>query len=240
MKRLALLIIVSAIFITSCKNEENKKVNLETSMDSLSYAIGNDIGKNFKSGNLDSLNIDILAEAIKDHFAEDTSVMDDETISNILTAFSQKMRAEEEAKRIEENKIKFKDNLEVGQKFLEDNAKNEDVITTESGLQYKIIKKGKGATPTATDKVKVHYEGTLIDGTKFDSSYDRKEPAEFGVSQVIKGWTEALQLMKEGSEWELCIPYDIAYGDRGSGNIKPFSTLVFKVELLKIIKQEQQ
>ncbi|MCD4794889.1 MAG: FKBP-type peptidyl-prolyl cis-trans isomerase [Bacteroidales bacterium] len=234
MKKLALLITVSAIFITSCKNEE--KINLNNFNDSLSYAIGNDIAGSFKQSKLDSLDIDILAKAIKDNFAEDSSVMSNEAISQILMTFSQKMRAEAEAERIEQNKIQFKDNLETGQKFLEENSKKEGVITTESGLQYKIIKKGKGESPKFTDKVKVHYEGTLLDGTKFDSSYDKGEPAEFGVTQVIKGWTEALQLMKKGSEWELYIPYDLAYGDRGSGSIKPFSALIFKVELISIIE----
>jgi len=108
------------------------------------------------------------------------------------------------------------------------------VVTTASGLQYKIIKKGTGATPTASDKVRVNYEGTLIDGTKFDSSYDRKEPAEFGVTQVIKGWTEALQLMKEGSKWELYVPSNLAYGNSPRGPGGPNSALVFEVELIGI------
>ncbi len=127
--------------------------------------------------------------------------------------------------------------VDEGKKFLAENAKKEGIVTLPSGLQYKIITEGTGNIPTASDKVKVNYEGTLINGTKFDSSYDRGQPAEFGVTQVIKGWTEALQLMKEGSVWMLYIPSDLAYGSRQAGKeIKPFSTLIFKVELLSIVK----
>ena len=144
---------------------------------------------------------------------------------------------EAEKKKAEENKILYGDNIEKGENFLAENGKREGVVTTTSGLQYEIIKKGNGATPTANDKVRVHYHGTLIDGTVFDSSIDRGEPAEFGVSQVIKGWTEALQLMPVGSKWKLYIPYDLAYGDKEvSEEIKPYSTLIFEVELLDIVK----
>ena len=144
---------------------------------------------------------------------------------------------EAEMKKAEENKIIYGDNIEKGENFLAENGKREGVVTTKSGLQYEIIKKGNGATPTANDKVRVHYHGTLIDGTVFDSSIDRGEPAEFGVSQVIKGWTEALQLMPVGSKWKLYIPYDLAYGDREvSEEIKLYSTLIFEVELLDIVK----
>ena len=236
MRKLTLLIIASALLITSCKNGEDAKVNLTNFNDSLSYAIGQDIANNFKQNSLDSIDINILSKAMKDLFAEDTTIMTKEEVTEVLSSFQMKMRAEQEAKQLEQNKVQFQAELEAGQKYLEENAKNDGVVTTESGLQYKVIKEGKGATPTAADKVKVHYEGTLIDGTKFDSSYDRGEPAEFGVTQVIKGWTEALQLMKEGSIYELYIPYDIAYGERGSGSIKPYSALKFKVELISIVK----
>jgi len=131
---------------------------------------------------------------------------------------------------------KYKDNKESGIKFLEENAQKEGVITTASGLQYEVIKLGKGATPTSTDKVKVHYHGTLIDGTVFDSSIDRGQPTEFGVNQVIKGWTEGLQLMPVGSKFKFYIPQELAYGSQDHGTIKPFSTLVFEVELLAVVK----
>lgn len=148
-------------------------------------------------------------------------------------------------KYVQENMEKIKDknleqqygaNKEAGIKFLAENKTKEGVVTTASGLQYKIITKGTGEIPTADSKVKVHYKGTLLDGTEFDSSYKRNEPATFGAGQVIKGWTEALTLMPVGSKWELYIPYELAYGSRDAGPIKPFSTLVFEVELLGIEK----
>ena len=137
------------------------------------------------------------------------------------------------AKAMEE---KYADNKAAGEKFLAENKTKEGVKTTPSGLQYKVITEGKGAIPADTCKVKVNYKGTLIDGTEFDSSYKRNEPATFGVNQVIKGWTEALKLMPVGSKWELYIPQELAYGSRDQGQIKPFSTLIFEVELLSIEK----
>ena len=132
---------------------------------------------------------------------------------------------------------KYGENKAAGEKFLAENAKKEGVKTTESGLQYKVIKEGKGAIPTETSTVKVHYKGTLVDGTEFDSSYNRNEPTSFRANQVIKGWTEALTLMPVGSKWELYIPQELAYGARETGDIKPFSTLIFEVELLEIEKK---
>ena len=130
----------------------------------------------------------------------------------------------------------FNENKLEGETFLAENAKRENVKTTASGLQYEVLAEGKGEKPSVTDKVKVHYRGTLIDGTEFDSSYGRGTPAEFGVNQVIKGWTEALQLMSVGSKYKLYIPQDLAYGAKNQGKIKPFSTLIFEVELLGIEK----
>jgi FKBP-type peptidyl-prolyl cis-trans isomerase FklB len=128
------------------------------------------------------------------------------------------------------------DKKRAGEEFLAKNKGLEEVTTTASGLQYEVITEGKGAIPTFNDKVKVHYHGTFVDGTVFDSSVDRGEPSTFGVGQVIKGWTEALQLMPVGSKWKLYIPYDIAYGAQGRGSIPPFSMLIFEVELLEIVK----
>lgn len=133
----------------------------------------------------------------------------------------------------------YAENKTAGEKFLAENASKEGVKTTPSGLQYKIIKEGNGAIPADSSKVKVHYKGTLIDGTQFDSSYDRKEPTTFRANQVIKGWTEALTMMPVGSKWELYIPQDLAYGSRDMGNIKPFSTLIFEVELVEIEKESK-
>ena len=238
MRKLGLLVAVVAVVFASCNNAGNKKVEIKTFNDSLSYAIGNDIAKSFERSEIDSINVDILAKAMKDRMAKDTTTgLDSATIADVLMKFQMKMRAEQEAKMLAKNKEKYKDNLEAGEKFLAENKTKDGVITTASGLQYKVLKEGKGATPTVADKVKVNYEGKLLDGTVFDSSYERKEPAEFGVTQVIKGWTEALQLMKEGSIYEVYIPYNLAYGERGSGSIKPYSTLTFKVELLKVLKK---
>ena len=145
-------------------------------------------------------------------------------------------QAKAQAKQEEELKVQYKDSIAAGEKFLADNAQREGVITLPSGLQYEIIRKGNGPIPADTNRVKVHYHGTLINGTVFDSSVDRKEPAFFGVTQVISGWTEALKLMPVGSKWKLYIPYNLAYGSQDRGTIKPFSTLIFDVELLGIEK----
>ncbi len=145
-------------------------------------------------------------------------------------------QAEEQAKQEENLKVQYKDSIAAGEKFLADNAKREGVVTLPSGLQYEVIRKGNGPVPADTNTVKVHYHGTLINGTVFDSSVDRKEPASFGVTQVIPGWTEALKLMPVGSKWKLFVPYNLAYGSQDRGTIKPFSTLIFDVELLGIEK----
>ena len=141
-----------------------------------------------------------------------------------------------QAKQEEELKVQYKDSIAAGEKFLAENGAREGVVTLPSGLQYEVIKQGTGETPTETDQVKVHYHGTLLNGTVFDSSVERKDPATFGVTQVIPGWTEALKLMPVGSKWKLYIPYNLAYGSQDRGTIKPFSTLVFEVELLEIEK----
>lgn len=133
-------------------------------------------------------------------------------------------------------KAKYAESIKKNEDFLKENAKKKDIKTTESGLQYKVLTQGTGEIPTATQKVKVNYRGTLIDGTEFDSSYKRNQPATFGCNQVIKGWTEALTMMPVGSKWELYIPQELAYGDRDNGQIPPYSTLIFEVELLEIVK----
>lgn len=148
----------------------------------------------------------------------------------------EKAQQASQLKQEEDLKIQYKGEIENGEKFLAENAEKENVVVLPSGLQYEIIKKGTGAIPTDNDQVKVHYHGTLIDGTVFDSSIDRKEPAVFGVNQVIPGWTEALKLMPVGSKWKVYVPYNLAYGAEDRGTIKPFSTLIFDVELLAIEK----
>ena len=160
-------------------------------------------------------------------------------IENPAEAFNEKMQdaqAKMQAKQEEAQKAQYADQIAEGDKFMEENKAKDGVVTLPSGLQYKVITNGTGEKPTATDRVKVHYHGTLIDGTVFDSSVERGEPTVFGVGQVIKGWTEALELMPVGSKWILYIPYDLAYGGRDAGKIKPFSNLIFEVELLEIEK----
>tara|TARA_Y100000766_G_C18893273_1_gene599627 strand:- start:1818 stop:2333 length:516 start_codon:yes stop_codon:yes gene_type:complete len=143
-------------------------------------------------------------------------------------------------KMVEERKQKAEENKTSGAKYLEENKAKEGVKVTESGLQYKVLKEGEGAQPKESDTVKVHYKGTLIDGTEFDSSYSRNEPAEFGVGQVIRGWVEGLQLMKVGSKYQFFIPSDLAYGPQGRPSIPPNSVLIFEVELLDIVKEEKK
>ena len=162
-------------------------------------------------------------------------------VSDILTGNKPEMSHAEAQKIVNEHFRKLAEeayaiNKEAGEKFLAENAKKEGVVTLPSGLQYEVIAEGNGNRPSATDRVKCHYEGTLIDGTVFDSSIKRGEPAVFGVNQVIKGWVEALQLMKEGAKWRLYIPYDMAYGENGAGElIPPYSALIFDVELISVL-----
>ena len=209
-----------------------EKPNLKDPRQRASYALGADIGSTFKRQELD-IDPKALAAGIADALAGKSALSEDE-IRKILTEFEQSLSAKAEAK----GKVEATKNSLEGDAFLAANAKKEGVRTTASGLQYKVLKAGKGKSPTATDAVKVHYKGTLIDGTVFDSSIERGQPAEFGVTHVIPGWTEALQLMKEGDKWQLYIPGKLAYGERGAGaKIGPNTTLLFEVELLSVSKQ---
>lgn len=193
-------------------------------MEKVSYALGMNIANSILASGVKDLNIDEFAKAVKAVLAgEETSMS---------VADSQATLQEYFTKLQEEQSTAFK---AEGEAFLAENAKKDGVVTLASGLQYKVIKAGNGKSPKASDSVECHYEGRLIDGTKFDSSYDRGETATFGVTQVIAGWVEALQLMKEGDKWQLYIPYNLAYGERGAGaQIPPFATLVFDVELVKV------
>lgn len=216
-----LLIISILLFMFTGTYAQRKK--LKTFNDSLSYAFGISIVNNLSSQNIQELNSKALAKAFDDFYKDKPKMSNDEA-NKIIQQFFMSIEAE-----------KYQPTIEEGKKFLSENAKKQGVITTESGLQYKVLEGGNGNIPKSTNKVKVHYEGNLIDGTVFDSSYKRGKPAEFGVTQVIKGWTEVLLLMREGSKYEVYIPYDLAYGERGAGkNIKPFSTLIFKIELISI------
>jgi FKBP-type peptidyl-prolyl cis-trans isomerase FklB len=195
-------------------------------MDSLSAAIGVSFSNSLSSQGITDINTDILTKTITTALKGGKTTFSSEEANKFIGEYFQKLSEEKGAV------VKIE-----GEKFLEENKKKTGVTTTESGLQYTVIKTGDGPKPTATDKVKTHYHGTLINGTVFDSSVDRGEPVEFPVNGVIKGWTEALQLMPVGSKWKLYIPYSLAYGERAAGpQIPAYSALVFEVELLEIVK----
>ena len=227
MKYLVIMLIL--IFVVAC-DQSAHVTSLGNAQDSISYSIGTDIGKNLKRGAY-PINVAALAQGIEDIMAEKESLLTDEEVKNMLNLYRKEAQAAQQKVKTEQGEK----NMTEGPKFLEENKTKEGVVVLPSGLQYKILTEGKGKSPKATDKVKVHYKGTLIDGTEFDSSYKRNQPAEFAVNGVIKGWTEAIQLMKEGSKWMLYIPADLAYGARGAGaQIGPNATLVFEVELLEV------
>ena len=214
-----------------CQQQGSVNVNkLETLGDSTSYALGVLIGAQNKeqlnnAPGKEDINLDILAESFR-LYLTDTTSMDPMAANEIVRKFFTKA-----------NEAAGQEALEEGNAFLEENKAREGVVTTESGLQYEVLKKGDGPIPTAESTVKVHYHGTIIDGTVFDSSVERGEPAQFGVTQVIPGWTEALQLMPVGSKYKLYIPQDLAYGaNPRPGVIKPYMALIFEVELLEIVK----
>jgi FKBP-type peptidyl-prolyl cis-trans isomerase FklB len=220
-----IFIVLLGAFSTQHQNKKpKKKMKLETQLDSASYAIGVNIAQNLKAQGLSEINVEALSTAINDVLAQRDLAISEQEAGKVVSTFME----ETTKKRIESNKVN-------GAKFLEENSKKAGVITLPSGLQYEIITAGNGAIPTADNKVKTHYHGTLIDGTVFDSSVKRGEPITFPVGGVIKGWQEALQLMPVGSKWKFYVPFNLAYGERGAGGtILPFSTLVFEVELLEI------
>ncbi|HEX2867374.1 MAG TPA: FKBP-type peptidyl-prolyl cis-trans isomerase [Ignavibacteriales bacterium] len=230
--RLVAILAVLSVGIAACR-QEVKKEDLKTSKDKASYAIGLDIGKTFKRQAVE-INEDALLQGIKDAIKKDSLyLLTEAEIKETMINFSKEMQEKQTAK-LKELGDK---NKKEGEAFLAENKTKDGVKTTASGLQYKVISSGNGATPKATDKVKVNYRGTLINGTEFDNSYKRGEPIVFNVGSVIKGWTEALQLMKVGDKWQLFIPSDLAYGPQGAGQaIPPNSTLIFDVELLGIEK----
>ena len=199
----------------------------KTEMDKVSYIIGTQMAGSLKKAEID-VNLELLVQGMKDTLADTKLALSQDEMTKTYSAWQQKMRAKQAAKQA----MEAAKNLA----FLEANKAKEGVKVLPSGLQYKVIKEGTGNTPTADDKVKTHYRGTLIDGTEFDSSYKGNKPAEFPVKGVIKGWTEALQLMKEGGKWELYIPANLAYGQRGRPGIPPNSTLIFEIELLEVTK----
>lgn len=207
---------------------------ISSSRDSISYSIGLFMAQSLKQNGMNDVNDALLVQGLQDALKGQTTRLTMEQAGQVMNAFQQKQFA---AKNAEAQKASA-ENKKIGNAFLAENKTKPGVTTTSSGLQYSVEKEGTGAKPTATDRVKVHYTGRLLTGQVFDSSVERGQPAEFGVTEVIKGWTEALQLMPVGSKWKLYIPAELAYGDRGAGSdIKPGSTLVFDVELLDIVKQ---
>ena len=192
-------------------------------MNQVSYALGMSIGHQLQQMNATELNIEDFAKGIRDVFGGKTEMTEAEAQVAVQGFFQQKAKEQADTAKSE------------GKAFLTENGKKEEVVTLPSGLQYEVLREGNGRKPDATDKVECHYEGTLINGQVFDSSYQRGETATFGLNQVIKGWTEGLQLMQEGAKYRFFIPYNLAYGEQGAGrSIAPFATLIFDVELIKV------
>ena len=221
-----IIILSSLILFIACETEKSdQRVNLITELDSVSYSLGVNIGGNLKKSSFEDINLYNFEAGIKDVLEKEVEpkISDNQAQAIINSYFSKKQQKESESV------------IEEGVNYLRENAKRKGVTTLPSGLQYEVINYGTGPKPTIEDNVTTHYHGTLIDGTVFDSSVDRGEPASFPVAGVIKGWTEALQLMAVGSKWKLYVPYDLAYGERGAGpQIGPYSTLIFEVELISI------
>jgi len=227
-KGLVILAVATAVIASSCTQSGITGTKVKTAEDSLAYALG--IASYFYYMT-DSVDIDpvLFAKGMLDSKNE-KNTLDETTAQGYVMTYMQKRQAEK-------MQAMYTKNIEEGENFLSENKKREGVQETTSGLQYEVITLGTGAKPVATDIVKVHYTGMLIDSTKFDSSVDRGAPAEFGVNQVIQGWQEGIQLMPVGSKFKFYIPYELGYGENGTGPIPPYSILVFEVELLEIIKQ---
>lgn len=222
----------SALFMASCDGPSggmDKVTSLNNETDSVSYAVGMLEGRNFRNSGMEEFNEYAFVAGMQHVMdSSEAQLLTMEESDKIVNDYFQKMRQKM-------NEKQFGDNIKAEKDFLAANGQREGVVTTGSGLQYEILEEGTGATPGPTSQVKVHYRGTLLNGDQFDSSYDRGEPAEFRVNGVIPGWTEALMMMKEGAKWKLYIPSELAYGERGAGGqIKPYSMLIFDVELLEV------
>ena len=239
MKSLIKTILCIAVVISSmaCQNtkQQSDTAKPETDKEKISYAIGINMAQSLNDIS-DEIDLPMLQKGITDKFQEKELLVSNEEARSLLQSFSEKIMAKEQEKVA----MASQKSLKEGQAYLEENKTKEGVITTESGLQYKVEKEGEGKSPGNSDKIKVHYEGTKLDGTVFDSSYKRGEPAIFQVNQVINGWTEGLQLMKEGGKYKLFIPAELAYGERGAGGgqIGPNEVLIFDVELLEVLNDQ--
>jgi FKBP-type peptidyl-prolyl cis-trans isomerase FklB len=254
MKKVLLLLVITVFLTFSCGKTESGKpesaakkeateADLKTEDAKISYSLGFSMGQNFKKDEI-GVDLALFQQGLEDGYVGGKQLLGEEAMKETMIAFQRKMRNKRQAeyrKRMEERKKLGEENKEKGKAFLEANKSKEGIVTTESGLQYKILKKGTGASPKPTDTVKCNYKGTTIDGEEFDSSYKRGEAATFALNRVIKGWTEGLQLMKEGGKWEFFVPPELAYGERGAGqNIGPNEVLIFEVELLEIVKPETE
>ena len=235
MKKGLFFVVVALLMLVGCEKSGDvvAQKNLANVQDSFSYVFGMDMATMIEGNNLtDELNLDVVAQAMYEYLHKaDLKISRDEATA-ITEAVRTRLQAEMEAKAL----VAVEENTKLGEAFLAENKAKEGVVTTESGLQYEVITKGEGAIPTLESTVEVHYVGTLLDGTEFDSSRKRGQTTKFPVGGVIKGWTEALQLMPVGSTYKIVVPSDIAYGAQGGGPIPPNSTLIFEIELVSIIK----
>lgn len=228
---LGILLCVTSPSIAQESGQKESPANKWTDTQKLSYVLGIELGQLSKTREI-TLDTDLILKGIDDFTKDHEQALSPEQIQQFMAD----MQRKDQEKQMAAMNEAAEENIKKGQSYLDANKKKKGVKVTSSGLQYKVIKKGDGATPTTADKVKVHYRGTLIDGKEFDSSYNRNQPAIFGVTQVIKGWVEGLQLMKVGSKYEFYIPENLAYGQNGPTSIGPNQTLIFEVELLEIIK----
>jgi len=223
-------ILVQVLVLSGCDNGESERPEMDSVKDRVSYSIGLNIGEDFAAQEMD-IDTDLLALGIEHALAGEEPLLSEEQMHEAITAFQEEMIARQEETMTRQSE----ENVRLGQEFLEENALGDDVQTLESGLQYRVITDGDGASPGEDDVVSVHYEGRLVDGTVFDSSLEKGEPAVFPVTGVIPGWTEALQLMQEGDQWEIVLPSELAYGEQGVPPvIGPNAVLIFEVELLEV------
>ncbi|MBN2523688.1 MAG: FKBP-type peptidyl-prolyl cis-trans isomerase [Bacteroidales bacterium] len=217
------IILLAIIALQSCNSISSKDAKLKTQSDSASYMIGISVGYSLKMQSVPDIKPELIAKGIEEVMNSDSTISAQEA-NMFLNMYFTQLREE-----------KGRKNLEEGNAFLAENKNKEGVVETESGLQYKVLIEGTGKSPKPEDRVKCHYKGTLLNGEEFDSSYKLGQPAEFQLNRVISGWTEGLQLMKEGGKYELYIPSDLAYGPRGGQRIEPNMTLIFEIELLEVI-----
>lgn len=242
MKKFAFTTLFAAVMLAGCNNAQTPNTpasatstpaignitEQSSETQKIGYIIGFNAGQELKEGGADDLDLEAVYAGLKDAYSDKDSALSEQHIEEVMKAYIERKQAEEEVK-IKEAATK---NAKEGEAFLAENLKKDGVQVTDSGLQYKVIKEGSGTSPSATDEVAVHYEGRLIDGTVFDSSYERGAPAFFPLNQVIPGWTEGVQLMKPGAQYEFYIPSALAYGETGNPAIEPNSVLIFKIELL--------